>query len=76
MQRIAAALLVVLGAAGLAEAARLPKPISLVQRQPKTVHTHPYIRGNRFLESTWGVQGNALSRTMRQAHLTHGVRGD
>jgi len=76
MKRVATALLFVLAATGLAEAGRLPKPISLVQREPKIVHTHPYIRGNRLMNPTWGVQGNALATSMRPAHFSHGVRGD
>jgi hypothetical protein len=76
MKRIATALLFVLAAAGLVEAGRLPKPISLVRRESWVVHTHPYIRGSRLTDSTLGVRGNALATTMRPVHLSHGVRGD
>jgi hypothetical protein len=75
MKRFAAALLLVLGGAGLVEAGRLPKPISLVQREPKAVHTRPYVRGNRLTDSRWGIRGSALE-TMRPFHLNHGVRGN
>jgi hypothetical protein len=75
MKRFAVALLGLLVGAGLAEAARLPQPISLVQRRPRIVHQHAYLRGNRMTEADWGLRGSVL-RSQPPFRPTHGVRAN
>jgi len=71
MKRIAAGLLGLLALTGVAQAGALPAPISLVQREPKTVNQNAYVRTGRKLPSPISL----VQREPKVVHFTPFVRG-